>query len=53
VQIELRTYLADNIIERAEAQAGYEKLIADIAAKRITPMDGAEKLLAQLGIKDR
>ena len=51
VQQELCAYLMDGIVALANAHPGFEQLVNDIYQKEITPLEGAEKLLKEMGIK--
>lgn len=52
VRQELCTYLMDGIIELANAYPSFEPLVHSIYQKEITPLEGAERLFAQMGVKD-
>ena len=48
---ELRAYLVDTIMERSTGMALYDDIVKQIAAKKITPMDGVDELFSGLGMK--
>ncbi|MBW1645729.1 MAG: methylmalonyl Co-A mutase-associated GTPase MeaB [Deltaproteobacteria bacterium] len=50
VERELITYLTDGIVSLAAAHPGYGRLLDELAAKRVTPLEGAEKLFQELGL---
>ena len=52
VRQELYTYLMDGIVELANSTSGFEQLVKDIYRKALTPLEGAEKLFAEMGIKN-
>ena len=50
VRQELCTYLMDGVVELARACPDYESLVQAIYQKEMTPLEGAEKLFAGMGI---
>ncbi|MEA2109269.1 MAG: methylmalonyl Co-A mutase-associated GTPase MeaB [Pseudomonadota bacterium] len=52
VRQELCTYLMDGIVELANAYPGFEQLVQVIYQKEVSPLEGAEKLFKEMGIKN-
>ncbi len=50
VERELMTYLMDGIITLATAYPEYGRLLDELAAKNVTPLEGAERLFRELGL---
>ncbi|NPA25221.1 MAG: methylmalonyl Co-A mutase-associated GTPase MeaB [Deltaproteobacteria bacterium] len=48
---ELRAYIYDMIMERAQGLEAYNDVVSRVAAKQETPMDGVEELFTELGIR--
>ena len=48
---ELRAYLVDGIMQRSRGLEAYNNVVAQVAAKELTPMDGVEELFTALGME--
>ncbi len=48
---ELRAYLIDTIMERSTSMSGYSDIVARVAEKKITPMEGVDEIFTVLGLK--
>jgi len=49
---ELKAYIYDMIMERITGLDGYDDVVRQVAAKKMTPMTGVEKLFSGLGLPE-